>query len=147
MPTCLNSWNTRNLVLFFSCLPPCYDSVSLFLREQRAAGYNLYKVWRSLWSGPSACNSSSAWEKHRPGWTPGLKRRAERGLEPCVPLLAGIRVGVGYGQKPHGAQVSSLGQKGQKERRAMGKGEGWRKDEEVRPQGFREGTVPLWSSP
>lgn len=31
-------------------------------------------------------------------------------------------MGVGCGQKPHQAQVSSLGQKGQEERRARGKG-------------------------
>lgn len=53
-------------------------------------------------------------------------------MKPCVPLLAGIRVGVGCGQKPHRAQVSSLGQKGQEKRRATGKGEGWRKDGELR---------------
>lgn len=55
-------------------------------------------------------------------------------MEPCVPPLAGSRVGAGCGQKPHRAQVSSLGQKGQEERRAMEKGEGWRKDGELRPR-------------
>lgn len=43
-------------------------------------------------------------------------------------------MGAGCGQKPHRAQVSSLGQKGQEERRATGKGEGWRKDGELRPR-------------
>lgn len=50
------------------------------------------------------------------------------------PPPAGSRVGVGCGQKPHQAHVSSLGQKGQEERRATGKGEGWRKDGELRPK-------------
>lgn len=50
------------------------------------------------------------------------------------PTLAGSKVGAGCGQKPHRAQVSSLGQKGQEERRATGKGEGWRKDGELRPR-------------
>jgi hypothetical protein len=57
-----------------------------------------------------------------------LKRRAGRGWESWVPPLAGSKAGAGSGQKPHRAQVSSLGQKGQEERRATGKGEGWRKD-------------------
>ena len=50
------------------------------------------------------------------------------------PTLAGSKLGAGCGQKPHRAQVSSLGQKGQEERRATGKGEGWRKDGELRPR-------------
>lgn len=50
----------------------------------------------------------------------------------CPRWLAGSRVGAGCGQKPHRAQVSSLGQKGQEERRATEKGEGWRKDGDLR---------------
>ena len=56
------------------------------------------------------------------------------------PMLAGSKLGAGCGQKPHRAQVSSLRQKGQEERRATGKGEGWRKDGE-------EAGAPARSSP
>lgn len=73
----------------------------------------------------------------------GSKGGSER-LGAMLPPLAGRKVGAGWGQKPHRAQVSSLGQKGQEKRRAMGKGEGWRKDGVLRLRASDRRLVCSW---
>lgn len=72
------------------------------------------------------------------------QKEDQRGLEPCCPHRLGERLGAGGGQKPHRAQVSSLGQKGQEKRRATGKGEGWRKDGVLRLRASDRRLVCSW---
>lgn len=136
MPSCPNSWDATHWVPISSCRSPCHDSVSLPRREsrgQKEGGYDLHKVERSPGRGPPGWDSSCA-RGETQAWPASWAPQGRGAGAPSAPAGPST-VGAGCGQKPHRAQVSSLGQKGQEERRATGRGEeGWRKDGELRPR-------------
>lgn len=71
-------------------------------------------------------SGASAGKSGQGAHSPGPAGEDRELVSPGCPR--GLReAGAGCRQKPHRAQVSSLGQKGQEERRATGKGNGWRK--------------------